>query len=257
MKKLLQEWNKDNFWVYILSFCAIALFIVLIMGTYLYWYYYRTIYRDFVDSNEEYLSSVVTRHENDILLLNDIMTQLSLRGGETEFILKEQPQKNFELRNMLYQYSSVSRFFDSIFFFYHEDEYLYNPKTSVSIDDFLRKGVILENSEDKDLKKLLYKEESGMIVLPEQKIEGYLIEKSGEIIEKAVPYFLTVEPKRKSTILFLTGEKYYDELLDSEISDLRQTEIWYQGQKITSRGNIRAEDDLNLNRYIQSGEDSG
>ena len=78
MKRLLREWNKDNFWVYILSFSAITLFIVLILGTYLYVYYYKTIYRDFMDSNEEYLSAVETQHESDMLMLNDIMTQLSL-----------------------------------------------------------------------------------------------------------------------------------------------------------------------------------
>lgn len=255
MKRLLREWNKDNFWVYILSFSAITLFIVLILGTYLYVYYYKTIYRDFMDSNEEYLSAVETQHESDMLMLNDIMTQLSLGGGETEFILKDQPQKNFELRNMLYRYSSVSRFFDRIFFFYHEDEYLYNPKTSVSIDYFLRKGVSLEDCEEKDFRRLLYREESGMMVLPEQKIDGYLIKKSGEVIEKAVSYFITVEPRRKSTILFLVGEKYYNALLDSETLDMRQTEIWYKGQKIISRGDVQIGEDWN--RYIQGDESCG
>lgn len=238
MKKLLKELRSKSLWVYILSFSAIMLFIVLIMGSYLYWFYYRTIYRDFESSNKEYLSSLSGQHENDMQVLDDIMTQLSLAGSNVEFILRSQPKKSFELKDMLHQYISVSKFFSHIFFFYHEDQYLYNHSTSIAVERFLDRGIRLENCPREKLKNLLYWEERGMAVLPEQNVEGYLVENMGEVIDRAVVYVLPMEPKRDSTVLFLVGEKYYDRLLGSEKKNMRQTTIFYQGVPVVSRGTL-------------------
>lgn len=248
MKKIFRELKNNNLWIYLLSFSAIILFVVLIMGAYLYWYYYRTIYRDFAGSSREYLSSVADQHENNILILNDIMSQMSIAGSNVEFLLEQQPEKNFELRNMLYQYSSVSRFFDRIFFFYHGDQYLYNPSTSVSINRFLERGVVLEHCPAEELSEKLYRENSGMAVLPEQRTQGYLVENSGEVIDRVVAYFLPMEPKRRSTILFLVGGKYYDALLAAGEDELRQTGILYEGETIVERGNLSV--DPRLSEHI-------
>ena len=236
MRKLSGKLFRDNLWGYILSFSAIILFIVLFMGIYLYWYYYRTIYHDFENANEEYLESVARQHENNILILEDITAQLSLEGGNVEFILRDQPEKSFLLKDMLYQYSSTSRFFSHIFFFYHADSYLYNHRSSVSVDNFLANGLLLENCGKEELKNFIYREEAGMAVLPEQKAEGYLTERMGAVIDRAVIYFLPVEPGRRSTVLFLVDSGYYDALLESEASEARLTGILYGEERVTERG---------------------
>lgn len=249
MKKLFKELRNNNLWVYLLSFSAIILFVVLIMGTYLYWYYYQTIYRDFMASNREYLSAIADQHENNILVLNDIMSQLSLAGNNVEFVLDKQPEKNYELRDTLYQYTSVSRFFDRLFFFYHGDRYLYNSSTSVSVERFLERGVIMEDCSARQLKEMLYREEKGIAVLPEQKVQGYLVKNSGEIMECAVGYFLPIEPKRHSMLFFLVSGKYYDSLLAGGQEDMRQTGIWYQGDTVVKRGGLDVEP--NLKEHVQ------
>lgn len=115
--KFFKEMKSKSLWIYIFSFSAIILFIVLIMGSYLYWFYYHTIYDDFKKSNQDYLSALSIQHENEMQILNDIMTQLSLDGSNVEFILEKQPKKNMNLKEKLNQYVSVSQFFGRLFFF--------------------------------------------------------------------------------------------------------------------------------------------
>ena len=236
MKKLLKELRRKSLWIYILSFSTILLFIVLIMGSYLYWFYYKTIYKEFESTNKDYLTSVSVQHENDMQVLENIMIQLSLAGGKVEFILKDQPKKSFELKDMLYQYVSVTKFFSRIFFFYHKDNYLYNHSTSISVERFLDKGLRLEHCSIEELKSFLYLDEKSMYVLPEQNVDGYLVKNMGEVINRTVVYMMPMKPRCNSTILFLVGEDYYDKLFDSENVDMRQTCIYYQGVPIVSRG---------------------
>lgn len=139
MRKIWGELKNQNLWRYIISFSSIILFIVLVMGTYLYRFYYQTIYNDYKESNLKYLTTVMNRHENDMQIQSNIMSQLSLVSDRVEFILKEKPLNNMELRNTLNQYISVSQFFDRIFFFYHQDEYLYCPMSSMDMERFFLK----------------------------------------------------------------------------------------------------------------------
>ena len=236
--KFFKEMKSKSLWIYIFSFSAIILFIVLIMGSYLYWFYYHTIYDDFKKSNQDYLSALSIQHENEMQILNDIMTQLSLDGSNVEFILEKQPKKNMNLKEKLNQYVSVSQFFGRLFFFYHGDQYLYNHTTSISVDRFLTKGIKLENCSQDELKNILYREEKGMYVLPEQGVGGESVERSGEVVSRAVTYVLPMEPKRKSTAVFLVGEQYYDRLFDSSADDMRQTYLFYKGDLIVTRGTL-------------------
>lgn len=237
MNKIIKELKNKSLLAYILSFSAIIIFIVIIMGTYLYWFYYRNIYRDFKSANQEYIYSISAQHENNMQILDNIMMQLSLSGNDAEFLLQEYPQKSIKLKDTLYQYLSVSQFFDRIFYFYHKEQFIYNPQTSIHIERFLSTGIILEKIPADTLRDYLYKDGSQMIVLPEQGVSGYLVQKTGgAVLENCVFYALTLEPKRNSTVFFLVGEDYYNKLLGSKDEDLRGTSIFYKGKLIISRG---------------------
>ncbi|MDL2301183.1 AraC family transcriptional regulator [Lachnospiraceae bacterium OttesenSCG-928-D06] len=242
MKKIIGGFKNKNLWVYIFSFSAIILFIVLIMGSYLCWFYYRTIYADFENSNEEYLNGVMSRHEYDMQILEDIQTQISLAGSKVEFVLRENPKKNFDLRDMLYQYTSVSQFFDRMFFFYHKDQYLYNHATSISVSDFVNAGLCLEYTSSERFKDLLYEEEERFNILPEQSVSGRCMEKLGAVIEQAAIYISTIEPKRSSTVLFVVGSSYYDKLLMDDIKNMRHIFIFYDDMLVTHRGFLGTEE---------------
>ena len=243
MKKVINDLKNKNLWSYILSFSAVVLFIVLLMGTYLYSFYYHTIYNDFQKSNQDSVSAVASRHENDMRTIDDIATQLSLAGSNVEFVLRSSPMKNFELRNMLYQYNAVSQFFDQILFFYHGDQYVYNYATSISVDRLIDEGLILENYGPEEMRGLLYDVRSSLNVLPEQKAEGYMI-KSVEVLNKAVIYSKPLMPKRTSTVLFAVGSAYYDRLLYSDAADMRQTFLFHKNTAIAARGEVSINTDL-------------
>lgn len=238
MKKWIVDLKNRNLLIYILAFSIIIVLIIVVMGSYLYHFYYETIFNDFKDSNRTYLNSVVNHHENDMKSLEDIITQMSLSGNSVEFVLKESPKKSIALEEQLYRYTSVSQFFSQILFFYHGDQYLYTPTTSVSLDRFLTQGLLLSVTSGESLSALLYEENSGMHVLPEQKITGYLTQQFRDLLSDSVIYILPVEPKKNSTMLFLVGAPYYDNLLFHESEDSRQSFIFWKETPILSRGNL-------------------
>lgn len=257
MRKIWGELKNQNLWGYIISFSGIILFIVLVMGTYLYRFYYHTIYNDYKESNQNYLAVVLNRHENDMQIQRNIMSQMSLVSDRVEFILKEKPLKNMELRNTLYQYISVSQFFDRIFFFYHQDEYLYSPMSSMDVERFIKKGMVPEEYGAEEWRSFLYNEAGGFRILPEQKVTGLWMAMGGEVLEKAVTYAITLEPKHKSTIVFVVGEQYYDELLGSEPEEKRLTFLLREGESIVSRGGLSGQLAESLPLWEMQQQDSG
>lgn len=62
MRKLLGDLRVKNLISYIVTFSAIIVLIILVMGTYLYRFYYNTIYNDFKNSNKSYLSTISNHH---------------------------------------------------------------------------------------------------------------------------------------------------------------------------------------------------
>ena len=227
---------------YIFTFSIIIVLILVMMGGYLCLFYYRTILGDFKASNRSYLMAVMDRHESDMRQIDEIVLGMSLSSGAlSEFKLSEAPLKSLTLKDRLYQYTSVSQFFQQLFFFYHGDNYLYNERTSVDVAHFLKKGLLLHNTDAVTFGDILYMEESGMQVLGQQGVSGYLVNLSA--MQEAVIYVKPIEPYRKSTMLFLVGAPYYDKLLNSE-EDLRQGIILYDDQIIVERGNLEIEEEL-------------
>ena len=238
VKKRIFALKNKTMLVYILSFSIIVVMIIGIMGSYLYHFYFQTILNDFKGTNRSYLMSVLNRHENDMKTLEDISLQMGLSGSGGEFLLEESPEKSVALEEQLYRYTSVSQFFSQIFFFYHHDKYLYTPTTSVSLERFFSQGFLLEKTSKEDLSAALYQEHSGVNVLPEQKISGYLTQYFHDLLFNSVIYIRPVEPKKNCTLLFLVGSPYYDNLLSSDDKDRRQSFIFFKQTPILSRGSL-------------------
>ena len=140
MNRLKKELNSQNIFIYILVFFLIIILVIAVLGGYLFRYYYTTVYSDFQSGNEERLSSIVSRHENDLQILKDISTQIGLSDDVTCFRLSEQPQKAIRLEEQLRRYTTVSQFFSLLLYWYHGDEYLYSYSTSIGLSSFLNRG---------------------------------------------------------------------------------------------------------------------
>jgi len=234
MKKIVQELRSNTLLRYITVFSLIVILIILVMGSYLYRFYYRTIYGDFTASDEIYLDRIIGRHENDMAIVNDVVMQMGLDNTITDFRLAEDPLKNLDLKDRLYQYDMVSQFFKGIFCVYHGDTYLYDHLTSVELERFLKEGFLLENTEEAELRAFLYNAESGLKVLPEQGASGYLAE-THLAIRRTVIYAYPVAPKNVVTLVFVVDADYYDRLLGDE-ENLHTDYILYENEIIVSRG---------------------
>lgn len=235
MKKIRKELNSHNILYYIVVFFAIVVLIIAAMGGYLYRFYYQTVYADFQTGNEQRLSAVKNRHENDMRIADDIVMQMSLSEDVTRFHLTEQPQKATRLEEQLKRYTAVSQFFNLLLYHYHGDQYLYSDSTSIGLDYFCREGCMMEQTASERVRELLTEPQLGLRILPEQESSGvwincYLANK------KKVIFFRVIPPSCEETLVFMVPDAYYTELLGSEEKERCLDFLYYDGQLIVSRG---------------------
>lgn len=110
MKKIKKELNSHNIFYYVGSFFLIVILIIAVMGGYLYRFYYKTVYSDFLNQNTQHLSAIASRHENDMQIVDDIVMQMSLSVEGRMFKIEDQPQKAGKLKEQLKRYTTVSQF---------------------------------------------------------------------------------------------------------------------------------------------------
>lgn len=249
MNKLKKELYTQNIFYYIFTFFLIMILVITVLGGYLFHYYYETVYSDFQSGNEDHLSSIVSHHENDLRILQDIATQIGLSEDVTRFRLDEQPQKAIRLKEQLRGYTTVSQFFSLLLYWYHGDDYLYNYSTSISMNSFLRNGCIPELLSSEDFYSLLTESRMQLRILPEQNVDGIWL--NGYMAEqRKILYLLDISPEWEETLIFIVPASYYDGLLthsDENEEELRTDFLMYDNSLIVARGNDAdslSEDDL-------------
>lgn len=233
MRGLRKKLRIQNIYHYIIIFSVMVMLIITIMGSYLYRFYYKTIYEGFCTENESKLNVVMSQHENDMQIMMDIVSQIELSTDTTKFFLSQQPLKSRDIKDRLSLYTEVSQFFGQIYYYYQEDKYLYNHATSVSIDLFVD-CFRLEEMSAEEFQKFLGTEIRKMIVLPEQKISGeFMFNYMSN--DAAVLYLMPLGPKYDEVLMFVVGNDYYDRILEFKEGN---SYIIYEDEVIVSRGHI-------------------
>ena len=228
-------WSLYNIITYVMLLLTIVLFIMMIIGGFFLSFFRETVYADFLDANDQHLSAIVNRHEDDMQMLEDIVTQMRLSDDMTKFKLEEQPEKAIKLKEHLRRYTTVSQFFDLLWYQYHEDIYIYNYSSSMRNDYFLEKGCILSKTSQEELEKILMDPITELRILSEQKRKGNFLNSYSD--SSTITIFLrTIPPTYSETLIFMVPESYYDKLLYSENEDRRVTFLFYQGEFIVLRG---------------------
>lgn len=225
-----------SFVKYVLSHFIVILIVIIILGGYLYSFFYNTIYSEFQLANEQYVSLFESRHENDLQIVDDIVTQMGLADDATRFYLEKQPDKAMKLKSYLNRYVLVSQFFSMILYQYHDDHFIYSQLSSIEIDDFFERDCILEETSSEMFRKEILKKMIGLRVLPEQKVSGRFMNLYMVGEEKASFYMHTIPGYWDETLIFMVPGSYYDDLLTQNISEMRNDFLFYGGQIIVSRG---------------------
>lgn len=238
MEKMKKELNSHNIFYYVVTFFLIVIMIIAVMGGYLYRFYYKTIYSDFEDNNIQRLSAIVSRHENDLRIVDDIVMQMSMSGDARHFKLEDQPQKAVKLKEQLKRYTAVSQFFNLLLYQYHGDEYMFSDSTSVKTDYFLESGCVMEHVPSEEIGRILMEETLRLRILPEQAVDGvwinyYLANRNKVFFFKAIP------PWYDETLVFMVPGSYYDRLLDSAEEEQCMDFLYYDGQLVVTRGSER------------------
>jgi len=249
MKKLKMAIKSNNVLFYMIFFMAIVLLVITIMGGYMYFYCYKVIYTDFLNENRRRLETVTERHESDLQIIDDIVTQLSMSDDITKFKLENQAQKGIKLINRLKQYTLISQFFSSLFYQYHDDHYIFNGDTSVTTEYFVEKGCTLEKTDAEELRELLMADHKELYVLPEQKGNGAWFSSLVQDVNLTF-FFRTIPPSNKETVVFVIPGSYYDRLLYSQMTEQSCTFLYYNDQVIVLRGDLKiSKEELNIFFY--------
>ena len=260
MKELLRKkgrvLRRDSLTFAMLVFELILFVIVLLLGIRLYGQYRGQIYDNFVDSNVSVLDSVVNRNENEMSVMNTVVSQIAITPEARDFLLEEKPKRAEQLIQRLSEYSAVSSSFSMILYVNHNDHYVCNQRSSAEIDLFLRKGLLLEDTPASKFRKYLYDSSKKMIVLPEQGISGYFIQ-TMTFSERASLLLMTVQPDKEYTILFVLPEEYYDSILTAAEDDPRLTLIGYQGIIVAQRSSLDLSGEQAAETLVHSGDGNG
>lgn len=244
MEMIKRKFKSYNIFKFIFIYIFVIVLILFAMGIYSYRFLIKTVYSDFLSGNEQYLSAIVSRHENDMQIADNIVTQIGLIDGTSRFYLSKNPEKAEELKKSLKGYTTVSQFFDLLFYRYHDDEYFYHYLSSVS-EKFLKEHGLTfsekttdefaEMSTAKNLKLRFWKEQEvgGKWFINYRSDESYII------------FFRTVQADLKDTLIFMIPGKYYDDLMADVNVDRRIDFLSYDGEIIVTRGSVDVmEEDL-------------
>ena len=240
MKKIC-AWKRRNSVVsYVAIYLVTLILSIAIIGGYLYQFFYRTVYAEFLSGNKQHLSAIADRHENDLQILNDIAVQMSMSGDMTKFKLREQPKKSVRLQDSLWRYTMVNQFFDQMIYYYHQDDYLYNHSTSVHMDEFLNSGFVLSELSGEEFKNLLLEKNAKLRILPEQLIEKGWFSSYMES-ENNTLFLLAIPEKLEETLVFSVPSTYYNKLMSGAEKEKRIDFLYYDDQIILLRGNLSQE----------------
>lgn len=75
---------------------------------------------------------------------------------------------------------------------------MYNSKTSITLDNFVQMGLVLEEISEQAFHDLLCAEDYKLKVLPEQKASGYVKVRYMNDTDKLTVYLKTVMPKKNA-----------------------------------------------------------
>lgn len=230
MRSLRDKLRVQNFFHYIIIFSVLVMLIIVVMGGYLYRFYYKTIYESFCTENESALDTVINQHENDLKIISDITKQMEMATNATKFLLAEQPQKSTDLKLLLNLHTDVSQFFDQMFYYYQKDDYLYNHSTSANTVLFC-KHFRLEELSVEQFEEMLNLELKEMMILPEQGIDGqyafnYMVGNSAAV------YFMPLGPEYDGILFFVVGDDYFNRIM---LGENRNNYIIYKGEVIVER----------------------
>lgn len=235
-----------NFLHYTLTHAAVVLVAIAVLGIYMYSFFYKTMYQDFCLVNDQHISMVESRHENDLRIMEDIVTQTSLANDITRFRLEKQPDKAMRLKSFLNRYTLVSQSFTAVFYQFHGDDYLYSQYSSLESNAFFDFECYLTETPQEQFREAFFSRENLIRLLPEQKMTGRIIQSYLEVGATGSFYIFSVPGLWDETLMFLLPGSYYTSLLSMD-GDARYDFLYHDGQLIAARsGNGLSQDAVGL-----------
>lgn len=231
-KKMIPQ----NLLHYIMIYTVITIVSISVVGGYLYLFCYRTVYSEFMLGNKQYLMSIASEHENDMQAIENTVVQLGMTDDATRFIMTQQPEKAVKLKGYLKRYTTVSSFYNMIFYHYAEDDYLYNHSTVFGIERFLKRERIFNDMSNEEFGEILEEKSRELQIISEQEINSSWLNGYTGNDTSTTMFIQRISPEFDETVIFFIPSGYYDNLLSDEIYSKCIAWLYKDGKVIVSRG---------------------
>jgi len=222
---------------YMISYATVLAVLFVCVGVYMNDAYARAIRQDTVEANINKVSAIRYQHEKELATLFSAGRQVGLSPYISSFKLLEKPMLAFHLKQQLQSYTLSLDFCDQLYLIFHEDTYLYSSATSVGLEMFLEKLMLLEDTPPEAFRAALRRQDNGYTILPCQRVDSILTDGMDSRMVAVVVPITMGERYSSGNLLFLVKESSYQQLFADAIYTPRSTYIFYGNATLSaSRG---------------------
>lgn len=221
---------------YFFSYLVLMLLILSLLLAFAYSSFYK-FHAEKLSSN--YLSELELLRKTNEAELSQLMAMSSMFTTSSDFspfVYAQEPEKAVRLIRQLSVYRASNNFMRSLYLMFYDDEYVYSPTGSYSLDNFINKASCFEKIGKEDLLVLL-ENTARLNVLPEQNITGYLFN-TQKIVTRVIPIFIPITYSgsvRCGTALYLVDKQTYSDMFVGIISSEKDVYILRNNDVLVER----------------------
>ncbi len=123
---------------FLITYFIIVFIPMLILGAYVYRYFFDYMKNNLETSRYASLEQVCSTHENLLTQMEAIANQIYLSGSFHKFELKQNPEKTLPVIENLNILTQTTPYLDEIAFHFSGDSYIYSSSGSNTVDMFFR-----------------------------------------------------------------------------------------------------------------------
>jgi AraC-like DNA-binding protein len=212
--KQRRHYLKTSLSRYALSYTAFLIFLLLVMGIFMYSNFSKTAKNQYVKNGYDMVEAVAQAHTVQWNMMRNTVDQLMTSADYAPFKLENDPLDAVGLINRLREFSAISKYYETILFAYGVDDYVYTNTTSSSIERTIHKGLLYETIDPIQVFSLL-RETKKTHILPLQYIRGTLVSDG-----KYMSYVFPLSNHKNAVVLFLVRQDKLKEHLNIKKNDL-------------------------------------
>lgn len=228
---------------YMVSYTMIMVVLMVGTGVFMNENYSRSIKKSAVDTQINKLDKIRAENERMFDAMLGIASQIGLSPYIKPFRFDEEPEQAYHLKKQLIPYAVTNSFFDQMYLWFYEDDYIYSSFTSMPLSLFLNDMMRFESVAPDDMAALL-RAGAVMQALPCQRVNSVLLDGSDApmvTVAAAIGAGASGGSQASGCLVFMIKESTYHELFKDAIYEARNTYIFYDDALLVAQTPLAAD----------------